>query len=234
MWSGPRNISTAMMYAFGNRKDCLAWDEPFYGFYLNHTGSDHPMRHEIIAANECDWGALVSTCTAPAAKPIFYQKHMTHHMVPGFDRGFVKRLNNAFLIRDPAKVLASYSQKMTDVSLQAIGIVEQAEIFEIVANHLGRVPPVIEGETVQCNPRAALSLLCQMLNISFDKAMLGWPKGPKPFDGVWAAHWYNAAWTSTHFDPPVEKAITLAPALQRIADQARPYYEKLKAHAITA
>jgi hypothetical protein len=234
MWSGPRNISTAMMYAFGNRADCVAWDEPFYGFYLNHTGNDHPMRDEIISANECDWDKLVSTCTAPAAKPIFYQKHMTHHMVAGFDRSFVTKLNNSFLIRDPAKVLASYSQKMTDVSLQAIGIVEQAEIFEMVANHLGHAPPVFEGETVQKNPRAALSALCQKLMIDFDEAMLQWPRGPKPFDGVWAPHWYNAVWASTQFDLPVEKNITLSLELQRIADQAQPYYEKLKTHAMIA
>jgi Sulfotransferase domain len=234
MWSGPRNISTAMMYAFGSRADCIAWDEPFYGFYLNHTGTVHPMGNEIIAANECDWNKLVSTCTSAAAKPIFYQKHMTHHMLPGFDRGFVKHLNNAFLIRSPEKVLASYVEKRADVSLQAIGIVEQAEIFEIVANDLGHAPPVIEGETVQRNPRGALTALCQKLNIVFDEAMLQWAKGPKPFDGVWAPHWYNAAWASTQFDPPQEKSLQLSPQLQRLADQAQPYYERLKAHAMIA
>ena len=110
MWSGPRNISTAMMYAFGNRADCVAWDEPFYGFSLVNHGNDHPMRDEIIAANESDWDTLVARCTAPAAKPVFYQKHMTHHMLPGFDRSWIHKLTNAFLIRSPERVLASYTK----------------------------------------------------------------------------------------------------------------------------
>jgi Sulfotransferase domain len=234
MWSGPRNISTAMMYAFGNRKDCLAWDEPFYGAYLKASGLAHPMRDEIITKMECDWQKVEAACLGNANKPIFYQKHMTHHMLPKFDRNFIHKLQNAFLIRAPEKVLASYAKKHDEVSLHAIGFVEQAEIFEKVIDYLGHAPPVVDADIHLNNPRKSLQHLCHALKIPFREAMLHWPKGPKPFDGVWAAHWYNAAWTSTHFDPPAEKAITLAPALQRIADQARPYYEKLKAHAITA
>jgi hypothetical protein len=232
MWSGPRNISTAMMYSFGNRDDCQAWDEPFYGFSLKQRGNDHPMRDEIIAANECDWEKMVAKCIAPSYKPIFYQKHMTHHMLPGFDRSFALKLSNAFLIRAPAQVLASYTQKWSDASLQNIGFVEQAEIFEMVADHLGHAPPVIDADHVLANPRATLSKFCASLNIPFDEAMLQWPKGPKPFDGVWASHWYNAVWQSEGFAAPTRKPILLAPALQRIADQAQPYYEKLKAHAL--
>jgi Sulfotransferase domain len=232
MWSGPRNISTAMMYAFGNRADCVAWDEPFYGFALKQRGNDHPMRTEIISANECDWDKLVATCTSPAAKPIFYQKQMTHHMLPGFDRSFTFKLSNAFLIRSPEQVLASYAQKWSEASLQNIGFVEQAEIFEMVADHLGHAPPVIEVDQVLADPRATLTKLCSALNISFEETMLHWPKGPKSFDGVWAPHWYNAVWQSTSFAKPLAKNITLPSELQYIADQARPYYEKLKAHAL--
>jgi Sulfotransferase domain len=232
MWSGPRNISTAMMYAFGNRRDCLAWDEPFYGFALKQRGNDHPMRDEIIAANECEWDRLIARCVAPATKPIFYQKHMTHHMLEGFDRSFALKLSNAFLIRSPEQVLASYTQKWADASLQNIGFVEQAEIFEMVANHLGCAPPVIDADQVLTNPRATLAKLCAALNIPFEEAMLHWPKGPKPFDGVWAPHWYNAVWQSEGFAKPQQKPTALLPALQTIADQARPYYEKLKAHTL--
>ena len=209
MWSGPRNISTAMMYAFGNRADCVAWDEPFYGFSLKERGNDHPMRDEIIAATECDWDKLVATCTAPAIKPVFYQKHMTHHMEPGFDRGFILKLTNAFLIRSPEQVLASYTQKWSDASLQAIGFVEQAEIFDQVANHLGYAPPVIEADQVLANPRETLTKLCAACGITFDEAMLRWPKGPKSFDGVWAPHWYNAVWQSEGFAAPHNKPISL-------------------------
>lgn len=235
MWSGPRNISTAMMYAFGNRSDCVAWDEPFYGAYLKTTGLAHPMREEILGAMECDWHKVETICTAPAAKKhIFYQKHMTHHMLPQFDRGFILKLQNAFLIRSPEKVLASYAKKHDEVSLHAIGFLEQAEIFDLVANHLGSAPPVVDADFHLANPRKSFEHLCHALGISFQDTMLSWPKGPKPFDGIWATHWYNAAWGSTQFDAPISKKIELPIALQKIADQALPYYEKLKAHALKA
>jgi Sulfotransferase domain len=232
MWSGPRNISTALMYAFGNRDDCEAWDEPFYGFALKQRGHDHPMRAEILAANECDWDKLIATCVAPVAKPIFYQKHMTHHMLSGFNRNFALKLSNAFLIRSPEQVLASYTQKWSEASLQNIGFVEQAEIFEMVADHLGHAPPVVEADQVLADPRGTLTKLCNALDITFDDAMLYWPKGPKSFDGVWAPHWYNAVWQSEGFAKPQFKSPLLSSELQEIADQARPYYEKLKAHAL--
>lgn len=233
MWSGPRNISTAMMYAFGNRADCLAWDEPFYAFSLVHHGNDHPMREEIIAANESDWDSLVNRCLAPAGKPVFYQKHMTHHMLPGFDRGWIRNLTNAFLIRSPERVLASYSVKWPDVTLRDIGFVEQLEIFEMVADHLGKTPPVVDTEDIVDDPHAMLAKLCKACGIPFDPAMLSWPAGPKPFDGVWAPHWYNMAWQSTGLSKPESREVNLPSHLQRIADEARPYYEKMRASRIT-
>jgi Sulfotransferase domain len=233
MWSGPRNISTAMMYSFGNRPDCVAWDEPFYAFSLLHHGNDHPMRDEIIAANETDWDKLVAKCLAPVAKPVFYQKHMTHHMLPGFDRSWINRLTNAFLIRDPALVLASYTKKWADVSLQAIGFVEQAEIFDQIAQKTGEAPPVVDSEDVLTDPRRILTKLCLSCGIPFDVAMLHWPDGPKPSDGNWAPHWYNAAWASTGFSKPEAKKIELPANLARIADQARPYYENMRPLRIT-
>jgi hypothetical protein len=213
MWSGPRNISTAMMYSFGNRPDCEAWDEPFYGFSLKTKGNDHPMRDEIIASMETDWDKLVVKCTTPSSKPLLYQKHMTHHMLEGQDRSFIRQLTNAFLIRDPARVLASYTQKWADVDLRAIGFIEQAEIFDTVADHLGHAPPVVDSDDILANPR-------------------GVPKGPKAFDGVWAPHWYNAAWESEGFAVQAKKAVALPVELQRIADAAQPYYHRLKTHAI--
>lgn len=234
MWSGPRNISTAMMYAFGNRADCEAWDEPFYGFSLKHYGNDHPMRDDIIAGMETDWDRLVTKCTTPSAKPLLYQKHMTHHMLEGFDRSFINTLSNAFLIRKPESVLASYAQKWSDVDLRAIGFVQQAEIYDQVTQSTGKVPPVVDAEDVLADPRGVLTELCTRLGVEFDDAMLSWPKGPKPFDGIWAPHWYNAAWQSEGFAKPIEKAAELPAVLQKIADSAQPYYERLKQHAIKA
>jgi Sulfotransferase domain len=233
MWSGPRNISTAMMYSFGNRQDCEAWDEPFYGFALKTQGHDHPMRDETIAAMETDWDKLVVKCTTPSVhKPLLYQKHMTHHMVPGHDRNFALKLTNAFLIRDPSRVLASYTQKWAEVDLNAIGFVQQAEIFDMVAQKLGQAPPVIDSVDVLANPRAVLSKLCAACGIAFDEAMLNWPKGPKQFDGVWAPHWYNAAWASENFSAPPAKNVELPAPLARIADAAQPHFQRLKQHAI--
>jgi hypothetical protein len=234
MWSGPRNISTAMMYSFANRADCEAWDEPFYGFSLKTKGNDHPMRGEIIASMETDWDRLVAKCATPSARPLLYQKHMTHHMLEGYDRSFIRKLTNAFLIRDPSRVLASYAQKWADVDLRAIGFIEQAEIFEMVADHLGHAPPVIDSDSVLASPRAVLTKLCAACGVAFDDAMLKWPKGPKPCDGVWAPHWYNAAWESEGFSAPPLSPVALPAALQRIADEAQPLYDKLKAHAIKA
>ncbi|MBZ0259208.1 MAG: hypothetical protein K8F90_01205 [Hyphomicrobiales bacterium] len=232
MWSGPRNISTAMMYSFGNRADCTAWDEPFYAFSLLNHGNDHPMRAEIIAANESGWEALVAKCTGPSAKPVFYQKHMTHHMLPGFDRSWIHRLTNAFLIRAPERVLASYTKKWADVTLRDIGFVEQAEIFDAVAQKRGSAPPVIDADDVLKNPRGVLGALCKACEIPFDEAMLKWPRGPKSFDGVWAPHWYNAVWESTGFAAPVEKTVELPLPLAKIADEAQGPYLRLKAHSL--
>ena len=232
MWSGPRNISTAMMYAFGNRADCVAWDEPFYGFALVHDGHDHPMREAIVAANDTDWDRLVARCLAPAERPVFYQKHMTHHMPAGRDRSWIGGLTNAFLIRDPARVLASYARKWSEVTLHHVGFVEQAEIFDLVADRLGHAPPVVDADDVLADPRSVLTRLCAACGIGFDEAMLAWPAGPKPFDGVWAPHWYNAAWASTGFAAAPSGPVDLPPALARIAEAAQPYYERLHRHRL--
>jgi hypothetical protein len=232
MWSGPRNISTAMMYSFGNRPDCTAWDEPFYAFSLVHHGNDHPMREAIIAAGDSDWNSLVRKCLAPAATPLFYQKHMTHHMLKGHDRRWITALTNAFLIRAPERVLASYAKKWSDVTLRDIGFVEQREIFDMVADHMGHAPPVVDADDILRDPRASLTRLCTACGIGFDDAMLHWPRGPKPFDGVWAPHWYNAVWESDSFGHPPPEAPPLPPALQRIADEARPHYERLRAFRV--
>jgi hypothetical protein len=234
MWSGPRNISTAMMYSFGNRPDCFAWDEPFYAFSLLTHGNDHPMRNEIIAAYDCSWESLVAACLAapPGGKRVFYQKHMTHHMLKGFDRSWVLRLTNAFLIRKPERVLASYTQKWTDVSLRDTGFVEQAEIFDLVADHLGRPPAVVDADDVLADPRGTLTRLCGACGISFDEHMLSWPKGPKSFDGVWAPHWYNTVWESTGFARPQPRGVQLNATLAKIAEEARSYYERLRRYKL--
>ncbi len=237
MWSGPRNISTAMMRSFENRADTAVIDEPFYAAYLLDTGIDHPMRKETLATYPTDWRDIVKIVLGPVpdGRPIYYQKHMTHHMLDEFDRDWMAECRNAFLIRAPERVLASYTEKRPDVALADIGFVQQGEIFEREADRLGHAPPVIEAEDVLANPRAALSALCAALDIPFSERMLEWPKGPRATDGVWAPVWYQSVQNSTHFAAPRNTPPKpLSPDLQKIADAARPHYERLVRHKLRA
>jgi hypothetical protein len=234
MWSGPRNLSTALMYSFASRPDCAVTDEPFYAAYLQATGIDHPMRSAVIASQPVDPGRVAAVCTGPNpdGKPLWFQKHMTLHMVPGFDRGFLGRLTNAFLIRHPARVVDSYARKREAPSLADLGFVQQAELFDEVADRTGRVPPVISAESIRANPRSALTALCAALGISFTDAMLAWPPGPKAQDGAWAPHWYNAVHASTGFGEAEGQLPSLDAAGQHLVDQALPYYSRLATLAI--
>jgi hypothetical protein len=234
MWSGPRNLSTALMYAFAARPDCAATDEPFYAAYLQATGIDHPMRAEVIASQPTDPAKVAAFCTGPNpdGRPHWYQKHMTLHMIPAFDRGFLKHLTNAFLIRHPARVIASYARKREAPTLADIGFVQQAQLFDQIADLTGTAPPVISAESIRANPREALSRLCAALRLPFSDAMLHWTPGPKPQDGVWASHWYNAVHLSTGFEDPEGPLPTLSPDDQRLTDQALPHYDRLNALAL--
>jgi hypothetical protein len=237
MWSGPRNISTAMMYSFGNRADCEVWDEPFYAFSLKQRGNPHPLREEIMAHYDADYETVVARCLSPPGedKSLFYQKHMTHHMLPGFDRRWILQLTNGFLIRDPLLVLASYARKWETVTLRDIGILEQWEIFKLVADARGSAPVVIDAEDILADPPEALGCLCDALGIGFSERMLSWPAGPKRFDGIWGQHWYNAVHASKGFArPTVSPEVALPEHLQRIADDAAPVYSRLRAHRLSA
>ena len=235
MWSGPRNISTAMMRAFENRPDTAVVDEPFYAAFLAGTGLDHPMREEVLASQPTDWAEVARAMTGPVpdGRPVFYQKHMTHHMLPGFGLDWTAACTNAFLIRDPERVLASYVKKRDRPTLADIGVERQAELFECESDRLGRAPPVVEGVDVLADPRGALGRLCGALGIPFSEAMLAWPAGRRDSDGVWAPAWYDAVERSTGFEPPRETERPVLDAeLQEIADRARPYYERLAAFAL--
>jgi len=237
MWSGPRNISTAMMRAFGARVDCAVSDEPFYAAYLAATGLDHPMREAVIASQPNDWREVAAAMTGaiPEDKPLWYQKHMTQHMLPGFGRDWIDAVANAFLIRAPEAVLASYAQKRGEFTLEEIGLPAQADLFERAAERLGKAPPVIAGADVLADPRRALGALCAALDVTFDEAMLSWPPGRRATDGVWAPAWYGAVEQSTGFGPPQREAAfdDLPDRLKRIAEAARPYYEKLEKHRLS-
>jgi hypothetical protein len=237
MWSGPRNVSTAMMRAFGARADCAVSDEPFYAAYLAATGFDHPMREQVIASQPTDWrdvaGAMLGP--VPGGKAVWYQKHMTHHMLPDFGRDWIEGLSNAFLIRAPEAVLASYARKRPGpLGLDEIGLPAQLALFERAADRLGRAPPVIDGRDVQADARRALGALCAALGLAFDASMLAWPPGRRDSDGVWAPAWYAEVEKSTGFaPPPLEPGFDDLPdSLKPVAEAARPLYESLARHKL--
>jgi hypothetical protein len=233
MWSGPRNISTAMMRAFGNRPDTAVIDEPFYAAYLSETGLDHPLRAEILASQPTDWRQVVLAVTGPAPRDraVFYQKHMTHHMLPQFGRDWMATTRPAFLIRDPADVLASYSATRENPTLDDIGIRQQAALFDAACDQLGHAPPVVDATDVLADPEWALGALCVALGIDFLPAMLHWPAGARETDGAWAPAWYQSVNASTGFQAPGTRR-KLPPDLAPLAAQARPYYEHLGKHRL--
>jgi hypothetical protein len=232
MWSGPRNLSTALMRSFGNRPDCAVSDEPFYAAYLAITGLEHPMRAEILRHHETDW-RKVDTALAgppPGGCPLWYQKHMTHHMLPEIERGFMHACRHAFLIRHPARVLASYAAKREAVTLFDIGFAQQEALFEEAAAIAGEAPPVIDADALLANPERELRKLCGALAIPFDAAMLSWPAGARETDGVWAPHWYDAVNRSTGFSPPRNAPSLDEPRLRKLEEQALPIYDRLARH----
>ena len=228
MWSGPRNLSTAMMYAFGNRPDFAIWDEPFYAPYLAKTGYDHPMAAEIIAAHESDPEKVAERCldTIPAQKPHFYMKHMPHHMIDGFPTVWAKECVNIHLIRHPARVIASYGVKRCDITDDDIGFRQQAELFD----QIGGI--VIDSAEIRQDPENMLKKLCAAIDLPFDPAMLSWSAGPRADDGIWAAHWYNAVHKSTGFAGAEGDLPILTGRDVNLLENALPYYEKMAAHKI--
>jgi Sulfotransferase domain len=236
MWSGPRNISTAMMRAWENRGDCAVVDEPLYAHYLAHTDRDHPGREEAIAAGETDWRKVATRLTGPVpdGKAIWYQKHMAHHLLPHIGRGWLAELTHAFLIRDPREVLLSYLKSRPSPTAEDIGIVQQLEIFEYVQSQSGLTPPVIDAREFLQAPEAQLRALCERLGVDFTPRMLSWPAGPRASDGIWAPYWYEAVLRSTGFEPYRERERRVPPAFQDLINAVMPAYEALFAHRLVS
>jgi hypothetical protein len=234
MWSGPRNISTALMRSWGNRPDTAVCDEPLYAHYLLHTRLDHPGADEVIAHHETDWRKAVAPLLGdvPGGKAIYYQKHMAHHLLPHIERDWLGRLTNAFLIRDPREMVPSLAKVLPDPTPADTGLPQQVEIFQWVRARTGATPPVVEARDVLQDPRAALSLLCGRLGVPFTEAMLSWPPGRRATDGVWARYWYDTVEKSTSFQPHAPKPDPVPDHLKGLLDRCMPYYEALRAHRL--
>jgi Sulfotransferase domain len=222
MWSGPRNISTALMRAWENRPDTRVIDEPLYAYYLSETRLNHPMRDEIIAAGETSWRKVVTELTGPV-DGVLYQKHMTHHLLPQLPRDWIPQLTNVLLIRDPAEVVASYVRSRADVVAEDIGLVQQAELYD----QLGPDTPVIDAADFLQAPERYLRWLCSYVGVEFTDRMLRWPPGPRDSDGIWAASWYRAVLESTGFEPYRPRTVRLTDAAAEAADRSRAHFERL-------
>jgi hypothetical protein len=223
-----------MMRSFGSRSDTFVSDEPFYGCFLKESGADHPMRDEVIASMDCDWRSVMSDLRRPAPgnRPVWYQKHMWHHMTGPIGYFDFDGFTHAFLIREPDRMIGSYLRKREVAAFEDFGLERQAEFFEREGDRLGHAPPVIDANDVLSDPPGILSKLCAALGIAWDKAMLAWPPGRRETDGPWAPHWYGVVEASTGFGPPETDAVELSDDARRVADRCRPYYERLAQHRI--
>jgi hypothetical protein len=241
MWSGPRNISTAMMRSWGSRPDTAVIDEPFYAFYLKATGKKHPGAAEVIASGEIDWRKVIHQLSGrpPNGRRIFFQKQMTHHLLAEIDRKWLVEVTNCFLIRDPAEVITSYIKRNPDPTLEDLGFVQQAEIFDWVVGtarcavrgsgscRTASLPPVIDAKDVLQNPERVLRLLCDAVGVDFSDAMLSWPAGLRQTDGIWAKYWYDEVARSTSFQPYRAKNEPVPDRFREIHQRCRECYERL-------
>jgi hypothetical protein len=233
MWSGPRNISTAMMRAWENRPDTFVMDEPFYAFYLQKTDVNHPGAEEVMAEGETDWRKVIAQLTGqvPNGARIFYQKQMTHHLLPEISRDWLREMTNCFLIRNPAEVIASYIKKNPDPTLGDLGFVQQADIFEFVRREIGSIPPVLDAADVLRNAERMLRLLCDAVAVEFKEAMLSWPPGRRETDGLWAKYWYAEVERSTSFQPYRERKVEVPENLQAVHARCIDFVKRLVSRA---
>jgi len=223
-----------MMRAWGNRNDTVVVDEPFYAYYLRATDIVHPGADEVIATGETDWRKVVAYVTGPVpkGKQIFFQKQMTHHLLPEIDREWLGAVTNCFLIRDPREVIASYIKKREDPALEDLGFVQQAEIFDFVRTRTASVPPVVDAKDVLQNPERTLRLVCEAVGVEFSESMLSWPPGLRDTDGIWAKHWYGEVAKTTSFQPYHPTPSEVPARLHKIYQPCYECYERLKEYRL--
>jgi len=232
MWSGPRNLSTAMMRSWENRSDTVVVDEPFYAHYLQTTGAPHPMAEEIIEHYDTNWQRVARALSTPPTQGVFYQKHITTHMLPNIALDWMSGLHHVFLIRDPRRVVASFSEKYSNTQENDLGYERQHQLFEHVQHVNGSAPIVVDANRFLKNPQRQLSMICERVGIAFDNQMLEWPAGERDSDGIWHVHWYDAVKRSTAFQPPPKALPKLNEWQAAMANECMQYYDALLAIAL--
>ena len=233
MWSGPRSISTALMRSFENRPDTVVSDEPFYAYYLNETGIEHPFHKEVISGGNTNWNRIVNNITGsiPDRKAIWYQKHMVQHNLPEKSLKWIEKLQNCLLIRHPQEVILSYLKKYEIISIYQLGCPQQVELYNMLKK-MGFPPLVLDAGDVLKNPNQMLKLLCNKLMIPFYAQMLTWPAGRRKSDGIWGRHWYGSVEASTGFNPFMEKKGNLPLKYRDIYKASLESYQQLYSHRI--
>jgi hypothetical protein len=226
VWSGPRNVSTALMYAFAQRRDTRVVDEPLYAHYLRVSGAQHPGRDEVLASQDNDGEKVVrDVILGPCDKPVLFFKQMAHHLVD-IDHAFLARTKNVILTRDPAEMLTSLIENIPEPTLRATGYAAQTSLLREL-RALGHEPCVIVAHEILIDPRGELTRLCVALGIAFDPAMLSWTPGPRPEDGIWAPHWYASVHRSSGFQPYLRKTRAVPDRLAPLLAECRRHYEEL-------
>lgn len=228
VWSGPRNISTAMMRSWENRADTCVVDEPFYAHYLSSTGIDHPMGDAVIASQSTDWQAVARELTQQpkSGYRIYYQKHISTHLLEHMELQWCESLSNCLLIRDPDKMVASYAKKRSDLDARDFGYEQLLQLYEHLHKQ-GHTPIIIDTDRFLQDPRSQLEQWCARLDIPFDRSMLNWPAGKRDTDGVWAAHWYDVVEKSNGFAPYKAVVPELDARHQSVADECRIAYDRM-------
>jgi hypothetical protein len=236
MWSGPRNISTAMMRSWGNRPDTVVQDEPLYAHYLRATGKDHPGAAEVIAAGPSEASEAIARMfrPLPSGKSIGYCKQMTHHILPQMDQSWMRKMKHAFLIRDPREVIASYIKHVAEPVLEDTGFRQQFEIFQLVRQWTGQTPPVVDARDVLNSPHPILTRLCEALDIPFEDQMLSWPPGIRDTDGIWAKYWYKEVESTTSFKPYEAKERTIPVRFHSLLNECQTHYSNLYQYRLMA
>lgn len=231
VWSGPRNISTAMMRAWGQRPDTVVCDEPLYAHYLDVTGLPHPGRDDVLAAHETDWRKVADWLTGPLpdGKTVFYQKHMAHHLLADVKRDWLDQLTHVLLIRDPREMLTSLVKVTPHPTAADTGLPQQVELLD----RLGTIP-VIDARDVLEDPPGMLRAMCQAVAVPYTAAMLSWPAGPRDTDGVWAPYWYDAVNASTGFQPYRPKRDPVPDRLRPVLKECETLYQRLHASRLAA
>lgn len=238
MWSGPRNISTALMRSWGARGDCSVSDEPLYAHYLSVIGEakrrEHPAYEEVMASQPTDWREVASDLTGavPDGKSVWYQKHMAHHLTPVMDWGWIGELTNCFLIREPAAMITSFIKIIDNPTPEDLGLPQQVELFDWLRRETGTTPVVIDSRDVLTDPGAALGALSPRLGVPYDPAMLAWEPGERDEDGVWAPHWYSSVYRSTGFAPYTAKNEAVPARLRGVLEECEGLYAQLAAHRV--